>query len=229
MELKDMAIEGCQVWDRLQNEGSKAFHAFQLYRDMGPTRTVSEVVKRLWEEKVVEEHEQAQRLSIMCGDPPPTPLTPESIVQQMSGNPPFTNSATNWCREYKWTERVKAWEDHLDKQRQEVTVDEVREMQKRHLSIAGVIQNKAVRRLNQMDDSELTPKNVLDYIESGVKLERLTREQVTDSTSVTVHNESSLGARETLKGRILQIQKQRQMSEETLQRLEEEVIAEDES
>ena len=38
------------VWTRLENETSRAYHAFCIYRDMGPERSLEKVRKKLREE-----------------------------------------------------------------------------------------------------------------------------------------------------------------------------------
>ena len=38
------------VWTRLENETSRAYHAFCIYRDMGPERSLEKVREKLREE-----------------------------------------------------------------------------------------------------------------------------------------------------------------------------------
>lgn len=165
-------IGGKPVWERLPGERQKAFAAFQIYRDQPMVaRTFGQVVK-----KIVE---------LNGNNPEGVVLAPETHTKdekRVKDHKAIRSQVFRWARAYRWEERLEYYDSYMDK----VRIEEARaaniEMVKRHVSIAGMLQQKAFRRLQQMDETELDPQRVLNFLLEGAKMERLARGEPTDRT-----------------------------------------------
>jgi hypothetical protein len=90
------------IYERLPNESEQAYRAFLTYRDLGPDRTTTE----------------AYRLS-------------GGQDGSKRGARQTCGRWNKWARDYRWDERAKAWDDHLQAQRDEVAAAEAREWEER--------------------------------------------------------------------------------------------------
>lgn len=102
----------------------------------------------------------------------------ESVSKQVDKN---MSMIRRWSAEYNWVARCRAWDAEQDRVKREAQTREIVEMAKRHAAIAVRLQEKLVRRLQDLDPMELTPKEVSTWLETAVKIERLSRGVSTDS------------------------------------------------
>ena len=131
------------AWDPIEGESSPAFHAFVHYRDLGETRSV----EKAWLQHVD-----------TCGARSATP-THYAPGRWLS-----------WSVEKAWTVRVKAWDEHLDHEKQARMLRQHLEMADRQAKLGRVMQTKAAMYL-----AEATPENVTAatrLADVGAKLER---------------------------------------------------------
>ena len=80
-----------------------------------------------------------------------------------------------WQNRWGWRERVRAYDNELDRQAREKAVKDRREMTQRHIGIAVQLQKKAVEALSMLDVEAMTPKDIREYIKMATELERLNR------------------------------------------------------
>ena len=92
-----------------------------------------------------------------------------------------------WGSHWKWESRIIAWDNHLDKITQVELEKEMRGMVKKHLEHAGLVLDIAISEVQRLhdraeagEDLELTPKEILTFMDWGVKLERLCYESPTE-------------------------------------------------
>lgn len=134
-------------WGPQPNEGSKPFRAFAIYRDLGPAGRSLDAVA--WQ---------------LRGD-----------VAESSQRPPGRRLRSRrlqmWSRDWRWVERAAAWDAHVDQQVQWRLIDAAVEMAKRHALQARALQDRAVRRLMELNPAELAPADVLKWMVAGCKLE----------------------------------------------------------
>lgn len=88
------------------------------------------------------------------------------------------------ARLWQWRERVAAWEQHLDKLRQEEFEQEGRSMARRHARIGMLLQNKAEEAVGMLvfdaNDNRPSAKDVAVLADTGVKMERAARGENTN-------------------------------------------------
>lgn len=81
----------------------------------------------------------------------------------------------DWSVKWNWQERVRAYDRELDRQAREQAVRSVRQMTDRHIRIAMQLQAKAVRALENLDETQLTPKMMLAFLTKATEMERMNR------------------------------------------------------
>jgi hypothetical protein len=216
-------IAGRPAWERLDDETGKAWEAFQHYRDQGPKRTFEETGRFVDAARITDAHQRLRERFERKGLPVPPPMDPDQVelrtqrMQKVKGHRRSVQRVRHWAKRFHWYQRTVHFDRHMDKIRVDALEEEARDMAKRHLSLSGLLQNKAARRLQMMEEDELTTKNVLDYIMEGVKLERLTREMSTDNRQVTnkvIGDEAANEAKEILKRKLENISKLKEQSEQ---------------
>lgn len=92
-------------WDRLPGEGTRAYHAFLIYRDLGPARTLEEVYR------VVQETTKSKR---------------------SRGKSPTTHASgriNGWSSSWNWVERARAWDRHVQDERDRIALQCAREQE----------------------------------------------------------------------------------------------------
>jgi hypothetical protein len=147
-----MASETLLAWERQPGESATAFAAFVIFRDLGPRRSL-DAASRLYHRKPGQEPEQPQT----------------GPKKRKSGQ------VRLWYERWQWRSRAEAYDAEQDRQQRAAQEAVRREMAQRHAREAVALQEKALRRLQQMSPDELSPGQVLDYFLQAAKLERLSR------------------------------------------------------
>ena len=98
-----------------------------------------------------------------------------------------------WSARWKWVERCRQYDDHLELQDRLQAEKDRREMHKRHARMGMLAQNFAVRKLEKMinkietdkDQDPASPAQVAHILDIGVKVERLARGEATESQELS--------------------------------------------
>lgn len=178
-------------WERLDDEGPQAFMAFNIYRELGPRRTLNEASRAY--------HKR-----------------PESQQGEPDARPHASGIMQDWSSSYAWRSRAMAWDEYVESQRRDVQIKAVRDMAERHANQARSLQLKAIQRLSKIDINELSAGDVLRYIMEASKLERLSLGEPTErveSTSGSGIDIGDLGLM-TDEDLFLSIEKERQRAKE---------------
>lgn len=77
-----------------------------------------------------------------------------------------------WSRTYKWVERCRAWDNHIQHEAKKAAITEVRNMTKRHVTMAQQIQNAAMLALKELGSDMANPKNFAAIVKLATELER---------------------------------------------------------
>lgn len=130
------------LWERLDREPSRAFQAFVLYRTL-PARSRSiDAVAR------------------------------QLADGQHKGNGRAAGYLNRYCRDWRWPERARAWDDERDRQAREGELQEIRDAHRRHVVIARAGLSKVTSRLATLDPARLTETDALRWAERLVAMER---------------------------------------------------------
>ena len=96
-----------------------------------------------------------------------------------------------WSSKWRWVERCQKYEDHLEYQDRLQQEKERREMRKRHAKMGVLAQNIAVEGLKNLlakvqgGEQGVAPADLTRLLDTGAKLERLSRGDPTDSHEVS--------------------------------------------
>jgi hypothetical protein len=162
-----------EAWERQSSETDDAFAAFVLYRDLGPSRTIEQA-----HDAYLQRNKHKAKERVRSG--------------KKKGQGP-THWA-DWSARFKWVERVRAYDDHIDsialEERQKATAAEAAKWAKRRMAqrdrewdIGEQLQAKAQQLLTQ--ELEARAGDSARLAESGSKLARLAAGMETDHTKVT--------------------------------------------
>lgn len=83
-----------------------------------------------------------------------------------------------WSSKYEWTERIREYTNELKKQEIEEAKKNIKDMQKRQIQTALLLQKKAVKALESLDISSLSPREILQFISEGTRIESDTRKEI---------------------------------------------------
>jgi hypothetical protein len=149
-------------WEALPGESSKAYRAFCLYRDMGPSRSL----------------DQASRA---YHSRPDQPANGGGRKNRASG------TIRGWAQRWNWPGRALDWDRELDRVQREKQKAASAEMGERQVREAMMLQQKAVERLRLLRPDDLSPREVLSYLIEAAKLERLARGEPTERIAEEHH------------------------------------------
>ena len=104
-----------------------------------------------------------------------------------------------WTSRFDWRLRVEAYEDELERARLKERNESIAKMHNRHAQLSRKMQAKALKRLETLKPSELSPADLLKYVEVATKLERVSMgEPETIEERRTLEDPSTSNAREHL-------------------------------
>ena len=87
---------------------------------------------------------------------------------------------------YHWTDRVCAYDEHIDEKNRQEQEAEILQMRKLHAKIAQQMVNKAARKFLAISEDDMTVSDAIKMFEVGVKYERLSRGDTTDNQNINV-------------------------------------------
>lgn len=77
-----------------------------------------------------------------------------------------------WSRQFAWVMRATAYDREQDRLFLAEQAQGRREIARRHAKLAQAVQGKAVARLQTLDPRELSPSDLLRYVQVAVEIER---------------------------------------------------------
>jgi hypothetical protein len=150
---------GVPFWERLENEPPRYYEAFKRYRDY-PYTTVTAAnasqASNLTKNRLAQHKKRT--------------LAKTAELLRTSSSTLATLAAL-----YYWQYRASAYDRYRDEEAQiQLRADAV-EMELTHAGIARRLLDKVTSALDEMEPEELTPQMMVEWLKSGVHLERLSR------------------------------------------------------
>lgn len=105
------------------------------------------------------------------------------------------NLIDRWKERWNWKERVRAYDNELEKQAKEKAIKDYKAMTERHIKISIQLQKKALEALNNLEIEEMSAKDIKEFIKMATDLERLSRTVENDNQKGnTISNDSFINA-----------------------------------
>lgn len=82
---------------------------------------------------------------------------------------------SRWKAAWNWDERVRAYDNTLEREAHKEAVKNLKDMTSRHIRISVQLQNKALEALQKMKVEDMSPRDIREYIKLATDLERLNR------------------------------------------------------
>ncbi len=138
-----------EPWDRIPEEGAKAFAAFVKYRDL-----------------------PAHERSIGHSVGKPGPDATSAVLRLYESR---KRQAETWSAAHFWTARSIQYDEHRDRIRRAAEAHAVEEMGRRHAEAAMELVRTGVAALALVKPEELPFSDLLRFVTEGARLERLAR------------------------------------------------------
>ena len=122
-----------EPWTRMEGETAKAYQAFCLFRDLGPTRS-----HRLVAEVLVEEAPERKV---------------ETVISQLKG----------WSVKYRWVARAETYDEYRERRCREQAETEMDLMQRRYRDLAAGVSSLMAQRLWPNPPEGVNPLDVNDF------------------------------------------------------------------
>jgi len=97
-----------------------------------------------------------------------------------------------WKDRWGWIERVREYDNGLEKEARTQTVKARKEMTDRHIKISMQLQKKALSALAELEVYKMSPKDIKEYIKMATDLERLNRSIEEDESKAQEKSSTSL-------------------------------------
>lgn len=123
-----------------------------------------------WERQKGESAQAYEAFSIYLGMGAERSLS--AVAKQLSKSLPLIK---RWSREKEWQERIRAYDNDIEKQARKKVIADRKAMTERHIGIAMQLQKKALEALGSLSVEDMTPKDIKEYIKMATDLERLNR------------------------------------------------------
>lgn len=85
-----------------------------------------------------------------------------------------------WSSKHNWVARCQAYDDYIERRKREEKEKAILEMAERHARLAVAFQQKVVERLRELDPYQLSPSDLVKWLDVATKLERLSRGEPTE-------------------------------------------------
>lgn len=102
------------------------------------------------------------------------------------------NLIDRWKDRWDWKERVRLFDNDLEKQAREKAVKDIKSMGDRQIKIALQVQKKALEALDKLSVEDMSPKDIKEFLKMATELERLNRNMDVQTTKEADSRETSL-------------------------------------
>jgi hypothetical protein len=144
-------------WERMPSETATAFHAFAIFRDLGFSRSLSQVA-----EVIVEAAPRRKRPTVL-------------------------SQVKSWSAAHSWVARAEAYDVYLDRRQRERREGDVARMHRRYQGAAAAMQTKILERLGPSPGEGVVPLDAseLGFAEAVSALAKLQTIEGNASARVT--------------------------------------------
>ena len=139
--------------------------------------------------------------------------TLQKVREQLGKPPKYIRSLEYASVKYRWVERANAYDDYIEEEARKENEAEIKEMKKRHILQARLMQNKVIERMQNLNPQEMTSQDCVRMYDVAVKVERLSRG--CEDNKIEVNNKVIVDTKEAIERKKLE-----NLTEEELEELE---------
>lgn len=110
---------------------------------------------------------------------------------------------SRWSSKNQWVERVRDWENEINRQAKEKASKDCSKMLDRHIGIAMKMQKKALDALEAMDPGDLSARDIKEYFRVATEIEResrIVKSEISKEEETTYDDALSLSLKELAEG-----------------------------
>ena len=119
-----------------------------------------------------------------------------------------------WCSRWYWVERCREWDSAKDAEARRAALKKYKDMNARHIRIALQLQEKALRAMEELPDDALSAKDVMQFIDKAIAIEKMTRREDAGITTDGKPGEQQGGGGRSLADEIIEAYETRKRGEE---------------
>lgn len=82
-----------------------------------------------------------------------------------------------WSSRFKWVERCRAYDNHLDEIARREAEKRYKEMTSRHIEIATTLQTRALKSLKALPEDAISPKYIIQFLDKALAIEKAARSE----------------------------------------------------
>lgn len=143
-------------------------------------------------ERQPQESSHAYNMFCMYRDMPPSERSYKALILAL-GKSKNNKHIHLFGSDHKWVPRAAAWDFHIERARLAATETYQVEMAMRHAEISKSMLDKLTERIRTIDIRLLGPKEIAQWLDIGVKVERLSRGlQSDDVTHVSINQTNNV-------------------------------------
>jgi hypothetical protein len=95
-----------------------------------------------------------------------------------------------WAKRWEWQKRITDFEDYMADQSVKSQLEQIREMNERHILGAQLMYGKGVQKLSNINPLNLSHEEARRLVETSIKVERLARGIATENVQESVSGET---------------------------------------
>ncbi len=142
---------GDRLWERWPKETTKAFYAFNIYRNMAPERSLRRV---------------GVQIQIEQGRP-----VKKKPYVQVPGRVPI------WSRQFWWVERCRIWDEHIYLQQEREWLERQKTLREQQWESSANLFRVGLDAIKDLPPGSLAPKDIAKFLELGSTLGMSTRQE----------------------------------------------------
>lgn len=150
-----------RIWEQWPQEPAKSYRAFALYRDMGLDRSL-----------------RRAELIIHNADESKEPWT-----KIRTGSPSIL---IKWSKQWQWYRRVQAYDAWMIKEQEKRWEERTDQLREKQWEASETLMEKGIKGLGQVDETNLSVKDVVRLLQLGSQLGMLTKNEPMNADQLRV-------------------------------------------
>lgn len=128
--------------------------------------------------------------------------TLQKVCEHLGKKIGYRRNLEFYSSKYKWVARSDAYDIYITEENRKLNESEIREMKKRHIQQALLMQKNVISRIQDVNPREMSLADCVKMFDTAVKIERLSRD--CDSEKTEIKNNVIVETKETIERKKLE-------------------------